>query len=202
MLRAVALFDDNIASARHLANLYAYLTTKVAGPIPFEDILRSQIVYSVSAFDKLMHDLIRIGIMEVYNGIRSPTPRYHREQITMEVHGQLVAASIPPKEILFEQEIVRKLSYLSFQDPDRLAEGLSLIWDEASKWDKIAARMGTTASVARTRLKLIVGRRNAIVHEADMHPITNIKTPLAATECSDITDFIHECGRAVVVLVR
>jgi hypothetical protein len=202
MLRALALFDENIASARHLANLHRYLATKVAGPLSFDDILRSQVMYAVSAFDKLMHDLIRIGIMEIYTGARQPTPKYFVEPITIEFHGALVNASIPPKEHLFEQEVIRKLSYLSFQDPDKLAEGLSLIWNEKHKWEKIAAKLGLSSTAARTRLKLIVTRRNAIVHEADMHPITNAKNPLSEWESRDITDFIHGCGRAVAELVK
>jgi hypothetical protein len=202
MLKAVALFDDNIASARHLANLYDYLTTKVVGPIPFDDILRSQVVYSVSAFDKLMHDIIRIGILEIYTGARLPTPRYHAEPISIEFHAVLINATIPPKEYLFEQEVIRKLSHLTFQDPERIAEGLALIWNEKQKWDKIASKMGISADAAKTRLKLIVARRNAIVHESDMHPITNAKTPLSKVECSEITDFIHACGHAVADLVK
>jgi hypothetical protein len=113
-----------------------------------------------------------------------------------------VSATIPPKEYLFEQEVVRKLSRLTFQDPERVAEGLAMIWDEKQKWDKIASKLGMSAEAAKTRLKLIVARRNAIVHEADMHPMTNAKTPLAKIECSEITDFIHACGHAVTDLVK
>lgn len=202
MLSALKIFDDNIAAARHLAHLFDYLTEKVAGPLLFDDLLRSQVVYSVSALDKLIHDVVRIGMLEVYAGTRLPTPRYNSESITLEFHSALVGATVPPKEFLFEQEVLRKLSYVAFQDPDKIADGLALIWDEKQKWERIAASMGAAASVAKKRLKLIVARRNAIVHEADMSPLMTVKTPMSRKECSDITDFVHTCGHAITNLVK
>jgi hypothetical protein len=202
MLRALSVFDANIGSARHLSHLFEYLTQKVAGPLSFDDLLRSQVVYSVSALDKLVHDLVRIGMVEIYIGRRNPTAKYKAEQISLEFHGLLVGAIVPPKEVVFEQEVVRKLGYVAYQDPDKISDGLALIWDEPQKWDKIATKMGTTASAAKTRLRLIVARRNAIVHEADMSPLTTVKTPMTDQECSDITAFMHSCGHAITDLVR
>ncbi len=201
MLRAVAVFDSSITEARNLTGLHGFLTSQIKAPYPFDDLLRSQVVYAVSAFDKLMHDLIRIGMMGCYGGTRVMTSRYKMESITIETHGMLVSAVVPPKEVLFEQEIVRKLSRLSFQDPDKVSEGLALIWDEKHKWTKIGAAMGWVPDDARTKLKLIAGRRNAIVHESDMHPVTNAKTPITVAECGDVTDFLQLCGRSIAQLV-
>lgn len=50
-------------------------------------------------------------------------------------------------------------------------------------------------------MKLIATRRNAIVHESDMDPLTNLKTPISREECETITDFIASCGNAIVGLV-
>jgi hypothetical protein len=189
------------ADARNLTALHAYLSQAVKVPCDFDDLLRSQLVYAVSAFDKLMHDLIRIGMVATFAGHRVPTNRYHAEPITIQFYVTLMAATLPPQEYLFEQEIVRKLGRLSFQDPDKVAEGLSLIWDEPYKWAKIAGAMGWRTDDARTKLKLIVGRRNAIVHESDMHPLTNAKTPITAAESTDVTDFLQLCGRTIAQLV-
>jgi len=93
------------------------------------------------------------------------------------------------------------LSYLSFQDPDKIAEGLALIWTDNHKWVKIAETMGLGHNETRTKLKLIVGRRNAIVHESDIDPVTNTKTAIIAAECEDITRFLQLCGQAIAGLV-
>lgn len=202
MFEAVKIFNASISNARDLTQLHDYIVNTVRAPHPFDDLLRSQIVYAMSAFDKLMHDLIRIGMVASFNGNRPASARYHTELISMKVHTDLLAATIPPKEVLFEQEVIKKLAHLSFQDPDKVADGLSLIWEEKHKWEKIAGKMNSSTHEVKTRLKLAAGRRNAIVHESDMHPLNNTKTPITVRECSDVTDFVERCGRTIAALVN
>src|ERR1700694_6058044 len=142
MHRALATFTASITDARSLTGLYDFLTASVPSPFSYEDLLRSQIVYSVSAFDKLMHDLVRIGMVATFASLRTATPKYYSESISIQFHGTLVAATLPPKEVLFEQEIARKLKIVSYQDPQKVADGLSYIWDEKDKWVKIGQQMG------------------------------------------------------------
>ncbi|MER9677561.1 HEPN domain-containing protein [Mesorhizobium sp. M0208] len=201
MYNAGAVFNAGIAEARDLTALFNYLADNVKGPFSYDDLLRSQIVYSLSAFDKLMHDIIRIGMVACYSGARPMTDKYQAEPISLQLHGALVSATVPPKEFVFQTEVVVKLSRLTFQDPEKVAEGLSLIWGEKNKWVKIAGVMGKTVDDARTTLKLIVGRRNAIVHESDRNPLTNVKTAITAPEVKAVTDFLELCGNTIVGLV-
>lgn len=201
MRNALALFNENIKSARHAGGLYDYLTASVTVPASFEDLLRSQVVYAVSAFDKLIHDLVRIGMLEIFTGARPPTPKYLSEPISIQVHSDLISASIPPKEHIFEQAIFRKLKTASYQDPIKVADGLSYIWDEKQKWQKISEKMARPDSVTRTTLKLIADRRNTIVHEADIDPLTNEKLGITKAECEELTDFLHLCGNEIAKLV-
>jgi hypothetical protein len=106
-----------------------------------------------------------------------------------------------PQTLTFEQEIARKLKVVSYQDPQKVADGLSYIWDEKDKWGKIGRQMGWDPDNAKTKLKLIADRRNAIVHESDMDPISNVKNPISRTECRDVTDFIELCGKSIAQLV-
>jgi len=201
MLNAKANFLQSIERSRDLAGLYQYLMANVIAPFAFDDLLRYQLVHVVSAFDKLIHDLIRIGMVETFVGVRAATERYHAEPISISLHSQLIQASFPPKEVLFEQEIVRKLRHLSFQDPNKVVEGLSLIWSEKHKWQRICDDMGQDADNAKTKLKLIVARRNAIVHEADIDPITGGKTAIDAADCGASTDFVELCGSKIADLM-
>jgi len=201
MLSAKAEFTSLINQARHSTAIYDYLVGHVAGPISFDDILRFQYIYSVSAFDKLMHDIIRIGMIDCYTGNRPPTSKYQAEQISISIHTSLVAATVPPAISLLEAELVRKFSHLSFQDPAKVADGLSYIWTEEHKWVKINAEMGLPPGNSRIRLKLIVDRRNSIVHEADINPVTGQKASISRAEAIDVIDFIENCGVAIVNLV-
>lgn len=202
MLNARTVFTRSVADARQHTILYDFLIGQIRVPVPFENLLRAQVVLAVAAFDKLMHDLIRIGVCEAFAGRRAVTQKYHTESISMELHLALVSATIPPKETLFEQAIINKLRHLSFQHPDKVSDGLSLIWNEKQKWNSIGAEMGLQGSYVSTKMKIIASRRNAIVHESDMDPLTNTKTPISRSECNDITDFIEACGQAIVNLVR
>ncbi len=201
MRNALALFDSNLSAARNLEALYSFLSAHVTAPMPYDDLLRSQVVYAVSAFDKLIHDLVRTGMVQIFSGARPPTAKYLSEPISIELHGSLVSATVPPKEYVFEQAIFLKQKSISYQDPAKVAEGLSYIWDEPQKWQRIATAMGMTDKKAKTTLKLIVVRRNAIVHEADIDPTTNAKLPINQAECRQITDFLQSCGATITTLV-
>lgn len=188
--------------AREHTVLYDFLAGQVRVPTPFDDLLRAQLVASVAAFDKLMHDIIRIGVCEIFSGNRPATSKYKAESITLELHSLLFNSAIPPKEVLFEQAIVQKLRHLSFQHPDKISDGLSLIWPENQKWHKISNVLNLSSDFVVTKMKLIAGRRNAIVHESDRDPLTNARTPIGRDECNDLTDFLQSCGDAIVRLVQ
>jgi hypothetical protein len=201
MRKALRLFKSNIEEAKNLTAVYEYLEASVKSPLSFDDLLRSQIVYSVSAFDKLIHDIIRIGMVEIFVGRRSSTPGYLAESISLSTHNELVSATIPPPEYLFEQAIFRKLKTVSYQDPSKIAEGLSYIWEEKQKWRKISAEMGLNDQEVKTKLKLIASRRNTIVHESDIDPSVNSKYPISKVDCQSITDFLEQCGETIVELI-
>src|SRR6266702_7263913 len=130
MYSSLSSFRGNIASVRDLATLYDYLCANLKTPMTFDDLLRFQIVYSVSALDKLIHDIIRIGMLRIFVGKRPVTNKYLSERISMSAYANLSAATIPPKEFYFEQEIISKLGTITYQSPENIADGLSYIWDE------------------------------------------------------------------------
>lgn len=196
MLSSLRLFEKNIKDSSELLALFEFSTKQVPG-MNFDDLLRAHLVYSLSAFDKLIHDLIKIGMVEIFLNRRPSTPKYLAEGISLEIHNRILSASIPPKEYYFENEIARKLSFLSFQDPNKVAEGLSFIWAHPHKWQLIADRMGEDQHTAKTTLKTIVARRNQIVHEADIDITTGRKYSIDQAEIETACDFILSCGRAI-----
>ncbi|MDP9561394.1 UNVERIFIED_ORG: hypothetical protein J2740_002601 [Rhizobium nepotum] len=201
MLNALSVFQRSITESRNQSALFQHITGQ---HIPFnvDDLLRGQVVTSMAAFDKLMHDIIRIGMLQIFSGTRPPTAKYLAEAIDMQTHEAIKSATLPPPELIFEQAVVRKLSRFSFQDPVKVSDGLSLIWDEKQKWEKIGGILGKTATISQTELKLIAQRRNAIVHESDMDPVTHAKTPIQASDAEDITGFLSGCGTAIHSLVQ
>ena len=201
MHNAKAIFLSNMRDADALVGIYEYLAGSVGEAISFDDLLRSRIVYSVSAFDKLLHDLIRIGIVQTYLGNRIATPKYQNEPIPLSVAQQLSATTTTPPEVLFEQIVRSKLKILSFQDPDKLSDGLSYIWPEPQKWQKISFKINTPEATAKTTIRLIANRRNAIVHEAVLDSKKKKKISISKVESDEVSSFLLNLGTAICDLV-
>lgn len=201
MLNAKRVFHENIRQANELGGLYDHLSSTVAIPEQFDDLLRSQIVNTVSAFDKLMHDLIRIGMVMIFENRRPATGKYLNEAVAIQHLPELVPGAVPPPPVRFEEIVREKLSKLSFQDPTKVADGLSYIWNENQKWQQIALGIGMDDEAAKRKQKLIVTRRNAIVHEADLDPVTNQKQALTRAEAMDISNFLLALGNRICDLV-
>ena len=154
MIRAFNQFDEAIKRALDSSALFDYCTSTITTPFSFDDILRFQLVYGVSAFDTLIHRLVRIGMVETFCGRRPPTDKYQAENVSMAVMESIRTATVPPPQFYFEQEVVRRHKHLSFQDPGKVADALGFIWDEPQKWVKIAAILGQNDGVVKTRLKM------------------------------------------------
>ena len=197
MLNAKRVFHDNIQQTNELGVLYDHLITTFLIPAQFDDLLRSQIVNAVSAFDKLMHDLIRIGMVRIFENQRPSTAKYLSEPIAIQHLPGLAVGATPPSPVRFEEIVREKLSVASFQDPKKIAEGLSYIWNEKHKWQQIALGIGMTEEDAKRRQKLISTRRNAIVHEADLDPVTNQKQAITRADAADISTFLLAVGNRI-----
>ncbi len=201
MYRALSQFERSIEETKMLSDLYDYVTKTLTVPMSFKDILRSQIVYSVSAFDKLIHDLVRIGMVEIFIGRRQPTQKYLSENISLDLYQKILSTTIPPKEFLFEQEMFKKLKTVAYQDPSKIADGLSYIWSETHKWQKISSLMSMNEDTVKTTLKGICDRRNKIVHESDVDPFSGLKYDIEKEESESAVNFLLLCGKTISGLV-
>lgn len=202
-------FEKNIEDVQKLTSVYNYLTENITVPICFDDLLRAQLVNSLSALDKLIHDLIKIGVIEIFNGLRPPTPKYLAEPLKLEVYHELSnsnsgmdANDLLAKASIFEKAITEKLNFVSYQDPSKISDGLSYITSEKFKWKVIAHSLSMNEQTVKTQLKLIVSRRNSIVHEADINPQNLDKIPIVQSDCEDSINFVLKCGEAIYSLVK
>ena len=104
----------------------------------------------------------------------------------------LISASM-----IFKDAIYAKLRVLSFQSPNKIVDGLSFIWDESQKWQRLADKLGSNDITVKQRLNLIVTRRNAIVHEADLNPVSLNKQDLKSEDIIEIVNFLEKLGNAI-----
>lgn len=216
MQTAHTQFSANIKYVRELDILYHFLKDEQKLPNDLSDLLRAEIVYVVSALDKLIHELVRIGMIEIFNGNRPKTPTFEGFTISAKTLGKIKEMIIKKAEnsnfvpqtpdempeYWFEQQIVLTHKKEAFQAPDKIKNALSLIWSEEYKWQKIATLLSTNQKDLQTTLNEIITRRNQIVHEADINLQTGLRNEIIDTDVTYSVDFIEKLGTAIYNLVK
>lgn len=198
MKQAKVVFQALMSQRNVSSTLYDYISLNKI-PLDASDLLRWQWVLAVSALDKYIHDIVTDGMVEQYINKKPHTPKFDTFQLSMKTIINIQSAPVP--EIAFRNEVIRKNSYLSFQDPDKIADALSFICNVPNKWDVISRNMATPISSSDLKIKLknIVVRRNQIVHEGDCLS-TNIpmaQQQITASDTQDVIQFITELVDAI-----
>ncbi len=157
-------------------------------------LLRNVIVYSVSALDKFIHELVIKGIIEIFVNLRPTTRAYENINIPL-THINICSKSYYIRE--FYYFLYKFFSNKTFQTPEKIAEGLSYIWNEKHKWKVIAQELNKDEKYVREKLNNIVIRRNQIVHEADLNMLTQKLQPISIEEVEDILKFIESLGTVI-----
>lgn len=189
MLNAIQQFRENMVRVRALGGLYEVLCRFLTHAVDCTDILRAQIVLSVSALDSYMHEVTRIGMIEAYKGKRPNTDSFLRYQISMDTAIKTAISS--GSVSWFEAEIRERHGYLTFQQPDKIADAIRLFSD-CDLWSLVAAKLGLPVKDVKDNLRLIIDRRNKIAHEADLDPsYPGTLWPISQKDAKDAVDFIE-----------
>jgi len=199
MHSAIQQFRASIERVRGLGGLYMALFRLTTPVVDATDILRAQIVLSVSALDYYVHEITRLGMIEVFNGLRSPTNAFRRFQVTID--ATMIGLKTIGDSAWFEQEIREKHSFLAFQHPEKIADAIRLFSD-CELWPSVASKLGLSVQEVKNRLRLIVERRNKIAHEADLDPTyPRTRWPISQSDTENATKFIEDLCEHVHSLV-
>lgn len=203
MINAFSLFSKIIQENNYSMTTYDYLNNQVKPPYDISDLLRWQWTQSVSALDKLIHDLVKIGLTQEYLNTRQRTDRFLGFSVPMVIHTKIeLETNISLKVLIYQQFITERLSCESYQDPNKIAEALSFIWDEPHKWQKISAEINMSETDTKTKLKSIIVRRNQIVHAGDYIDVSQPKQDINKSDVDDVCKFIFKLGEAIFNLVK
>ena len=155
--------------------------------------------------DHYIHEIVRIGMLEAYLGIRPRTPAFLRFQIALESALPLSSDFDPTAGL--EIEIRRRHGHQSFQTPDTIAGAIRLI-SEVELWNEVAQHLGMERREMTDTLSLITQRRNKIVHEADIMPdyagqmaSSDVRSPIDEDMVDDAIKFIEDISETIYVLV-
>ena len=196
---AIDQFRVNIARVRNLGVIHNTLNAQTTAAIDLSDILRSELVMAVSALDHYIHEIVRLGMLEVYRGTRPETSAFLRFQISLERVRQVV--STPTSDDWLDNEIQERHGWRSFQQANHIAEATQLISD-ISLWEQVSNHLGMPAQDVRQQLNFIADRRNKIVHEADMDPTPyDTRWPIDEVLVDDAINFIEQIAETIYHLL-
>jgi hypothetical protein len=190
MQSAFDQFRISISRVRDLIAVHNSVQVISTPALDLSDILRAALVLSVSALDYYVHEVVRLGMLEVYQGSRPEPPAFSRFQITLDTARSL--------DNLLEDEIRQRHSYKSFQQPGNIAEAIRLISDK-KLWEEVGNAMNRPARDIKDGLSLIVERRNQIAHEADINPYLGLGDRYIINEedVNDAVDFIEQVVESI-----
>lgn len=188
-------FKENLRRVKALGGLAAAVQTLTTSAIDVSDLWRAQIVLTVSALDHFIHEITRLGMIGSAKGSRPKTDAYLRFSVPISATESAIGGVA--HEIWVGESVRERHSWQSFQDPDKLAEAIRLI-SPVKLWEEVGTHMGIQAKDVKTRLQLIVDRRNKIAHEADLDPTNpGFRWPIDSLMVNETVDFISDVADAV-----
>ena len=168
-----------------------------------------QLVDIISFLDRYIHELVRVGMLDIFLGKRPPTRQFNTFNISSKSLLELSKydVKVPLEEIeiykILNDEIVVKNGFLAFQHPNKISDALSYVWPTTHKWQLIAQQMGGgyTSDKVTDQLILLVERRNKIVHEGDMDGVNKCKIDIEKSYVDDSIAFVKKMVDALNYLV-
>jgi hypothetical protein len=124
MQQAIQQFRDNLLRAEELGNLARAVQQITTDAIDISDMWRAQIVLGVSALDHFVHELARLGMIEIAKGNRPKTDAYSKFAIPIDSAEQGLAGQ--SHDIWLGGAVRQRHSWLSFQQPDKIADAVRL----------------------------------------------------------------------------
>jgi len=193
MKAAIERFRNNIQRVKSLAAPHAYLAANTE--LDLSDILRAEVVLIVSALDTFIHDIVRLGMLEILRGERKQTPKYQKFAVTMNV------VWFDERYSWFEEEIRRRHSQSSFQNSRNIREAVEHI-AKKDIWELVATKIDKNKGDIIRHLDVIVKRRNQIAHESDIDPTyPNTRYPIDEQQTREIVVFIEEIVEAMYLVL-
>lgn len=197
MQSAIDLFRLSIARVRDLIAVHNSLKAQASSVLDLSDMLRAALVLAVSALDYYIHEVVRIGMLEIHRGQRTEPPAFSGFQISL---GSARAAINAGQNIdsWLEDAIRQRHSYKSFQQPDAIADGVRLICDK-KLWEEVSSNMGKPAKEIKQQFNLIIDRRNKIAHEADIDPTLSLgnRWPIDELLVNEAVDFLEQVVESI-----
>jgi hypothetical protein len=210
---ALTEFQNSLKEIKKIRAIYDHMVNEVhLPPNDVSDLLRAQLVNAVSALDRFLHEIVRIGIIQSFMQKRPLTDKFKSFTLTSKTIIKLLKKQAEASQAiaddftdLINKEVIDFFKSLAFQHPNKIKDALSYIWNEDHKLQIIAKAMldlpGNTDNDKQKYLEqqliLISERRNQIVHEADYDPSIYERRSITIKEVDDILNLIESFAKTI-----
>jgi hypothetical protein len=193
---AIDQFRQNIQNIKNLHGAYLRISTVLTSVVDLTDILRAEIVMIVSSLDHYVHELARLGMLDVYEGRRQPTAAFMRFDVPLDS-----VFPVPPSgSDWLESQIRARHGSRTFQQPDKIADAVRM-FASVELWNEVARPMGRDPAAVKTQLQLLVDRRNKIAHEADIDPtFPGSRWPINPQMVDEAREFVSDLVESIHVV--
>lgn len=154
-----------------------------------EDLLRSQIVFSMSALDYYLHEITRYSILKMFNGEKEKTKNYETFIVSLKVVEE--ALKNPERVDWLEEEIHHRHSNKTFMGSSNIKEVLKLN-STKEVYRNVAAKIDDNQAFTKEMLDEIYKRRNQIVHQSDSQLASNQMNLITIEEVEKYVIFIEK----------
>lgn len=176
-------FISNIADIRnHFQTADDLLALQPPKQTAAEDIWRSQIVFLDSALDFYVHEIVKYGIIKMFNGDWTESTDYNKMKVRLSFAVDLAQNPSSASKLLEEIDEMNK--YSCFMGSKKIKEQLRTI----------DVRYNLSSSET-TLLDDLFNRRNQIAHQSDRIPGQQQKQPISK---SYVEDFINKIENFVL----
>jgi len=192
--QSMKVYEDCIQRALNLCALYKHINESTTDALEVDDLLRSAITLSVSAFDYLIHEIIRLECLYRHtNGLKTQR---------IEIPISLLSTTEPERTKKLDAHIKNINGYKSFISPKKVADGLKCFLQ--SPWTEITAIDGRDESETKKSLKLIADWRNRIAHEADINPDLGGTQlwPIYHSDVIESVEFLRHLGGEICEAIK
>jgi hypothetical protein len=136
--------------------------------LELSDILRAALVFSVSAFDTYIHDMVIEAMREMFEELRPRTESFRHQRRNAADSFSVSRGQLSCEQFAFYVE--RRNRLISFQSVKNISNAIRSI-KPIEIWDEVAQKRGILSPALRDSFEVIIQRRNTIVHQADLMPV-------------------------------
>lgn len=189
-------FSREVARARDLVGVGQSLASMTHGRLDGSDLYRSALVHAVAALDSYVHGIVLDRAVDILM-TRIPSGSGGKVGLHFGAISQIFAAAASgpaDMEITARTYVAERLGLETYQRPDDISSGLAMvglnkIWSSAFPKD---------AGAVKTALGVVVSRRNRIVHECDLDPLSpgNV-TPLTDVDALEAIEIVENVVTAI-----